>query len=96
MTTGEFADIVFAMREAQKEYFKYRSNEALKRSKELEKQVDSILLSRKKTPRKYRQTRRIIRIKSSKNKGKIPNERSDYCSFMAGNGNHKLQSFRRR
>lgn len=50
MTTGEFADIVFAMRETQKEYFKYRSNEALKRSKELEKQVDSILLSRKKRP----------------------------------------------
>ena len=50
MTTGEFADIVFAMREAQKEYFKYRSNEALKRSEELEKQVDSILLRRKKRP----------------------------------------------
>ena len=50
MTAGEFEDIVFAMREAQKEYFKYRSNEALKRSKELEKQVDSILLSRKKRP----------------------------------------------
>lgn len=48
MTTGQFANIVFAMREAQKEYFKYRSNEALKRSKELEKQVDSILLCRKK------------------------------------------------
>ena len=48
MTTGEFADIVSAMREAQKEYFKYRSNEALKRSKELEKQVDLILLNRKK------------------------------------------------
>lgn len=51
MTTSEFANIVFAMREAQKEYFKYRSNEALKRSKELEKQVDSILLSRKKAPK---------------------------------------------
>ena len=50
MTTDEFADIVFAMREAQKEYFKYRSNEVLKRSKELEKQVDLILLSRKKRP----------------------------------------------
>jgi hypothetical protein len=50
MTTGEFADIVSAMREAQKEYFKYRSNEALKRSKELEKQVDLILLNRKKRP----------------------------------------------
>ena len=50
MTTGEFADIVSAMREAQKEFFKYRSKEALKRSKELEKQVDSILLSRKKHP----------------------------------------------
>lgn len=51
MTTGEFADIVSAMREAQKEYFKYRSNEALKRSKELEKQVDLILLNRKKRPK---------------------------------------------
>ena len=50
MTTGEFADIVSAMREAQKEYFKYRSKEALKRSKELEKQVDLILLNRKKRP----------------------------------------------
>ena len=50
MTTGEFADIVSAMREAQKEYFKYRLNEALKRSKELEKQVDLILLNRKKLP----------------------------------------------
>lgn len=50
MTTGEFADIVFTMREAQKEYFKYRSNEALKRSKELEKQVDSILVKPEKAP----------------------------------------------
>lgn len=31
MTTGEFADIVFAMREAQKEYFKYRLHTAFKK-----------------------------------------------------------------
>ena len=48
MTTGEFADIVFEMRKAQKEYFKYRSPEALTRSKQLEKQVDEILFNRKK------------------------------------------------
>ncbi len=48
MTTGEFADKVSAMREAQKEYFKYRSNEALQRSKLLEKEVDHILENRKK------------------------------------------------
>lgn len=48
MTTGEFADKVSAMREAQKEYFKYRSNEALQRSKLLEKEVDNILENRKK------------------------------------------------
>ena len=43
MTTGQFADIVLEMRKAQKEYFKYRSPEALTRSKQLEKQVDEIL-----------------------------------------------------
>lgn len=48
MTTGEFADKVSAMREAQKEYFKYRTKEALQRSKELEKEVDDILGNRKK------------------------------------------------
>ena len=50
MTTGEFADKVFAMREAQKEYFKLRTAEALRRSKSLEKEVDSILLKRKTRP----------------------------------------------
>ena len=48
MTTGEFADKVSAMREAQKEYFKYRSKETLQRSKQLEKEVDDILENRKK------------------------------------------------
>lgn len=48
MTTGEFAEKVSAMREAQKEYFKYRTNESLQRSKQLEKEVDSILETRKK------------------------------------------------
>lgn len=43
MTTGEFADLVQAMRDAQKEYFKIRSTAALNKSKELEKQVDTIL-----------------------------------------------------
>ena len=46
--TGEFADKVSAMREAQKEYFKYRTKEALQRSKQLEKEVDDILGNRKK------------------------------------------------
>ncbi len=48
MTTGEFADKVFAMREAQKEYFRLRTAEALRFSKRLEKEVDSILSQRKK------------------------------------------------
>ena len=48
MTTGEFADKVSAMREAQKEYFKYRTKEALQRSRQLEKEVDDILGNRKK------------------------------------------------
>ncbi|MCR5046376.1 MAG: hypothetical protein K6A42_07340 [Treponema sp.] len=50
MTTGEFADKVFAMREAQKEYFRLRTAEALRLSKSLEKEVDSILLTRKNRP----------------------------------------------
>ncbi len=50
ITTGEFADKVFAMREAQKEYFRLRTAEALMRSKSLEKEVDSILLTRKNRP----------------------------------------------
>ena len=50
MTTGEFADKVFAMREAQKEYLKLRTAEALRRSKSLEKEIDSILLTRKNRP----------------------------------------------
>lgn len=49
MTTGEFADLVLqAMRDAQKEYFKTRSTAALNKSKELEKQVDTILEERSK------------------------------------------------
>lgn len=50
MTTGEFADKVSAMREAQKEYFRLRTAEALRRSKSLGKEVDSILLTRKNRP----------------------------------------------
>ena len=48
MTTGESAVKVSQMREAQKEYFKYRTKEALQRSKQLEKEVDDILENRKK------------------------------------------------
>ena len=48
MTTGEFADLVQAMRDAQKEYFKTRSTAALNKSKELDKQVDTILEERSK------------------------------------------------
>lgn len=48
MTTGEFADIVQKMREAQKQYFKTHSSEWLDKSKVLEKQVDTILEERNK------------------------------------------------
>ena len=48
MTTGEFADLVFAMREAQKNYFKTRLQRDLKLSKEFEKKVDDALAARAK------------------------------------------------
>lgn len=41
MTHREFFDKVSEMRTAQKEYFKYRSNAALNRSKALEREIDS-------------------------------------------------------
>ena len=40
MKSKEFFDKVSELREAQKEYFKTRSNAALKRSKALEKEID--------------------------------------------------------
>lgn len=46
MTCGEFADLVFSMREAQKEYFKTRSRVALANSKFLEGKVDKALEER--------------------------------------------------
>ena len=39
----EFRALVKEMRNAQKQYFKYRTNETLNRSKQLEKKVDEIL-----------------------------------------------------
>lgn len=47
MKPGEFADLVDRMREAQREYFKSRDLDALKRSKSLEHQVDEFLKKRK-------------------------------------------------
>lgn len=47
MDQTEFIDKVAAMRNAQKEYFKYRSKEALQRSKHLERDVDTMLLELK-------------------------------------------------
>ena len=47
MTTGEFADLVQEMRDAQKTYFRTRSNDALEKSKYLEKKVDKLLEERK-------------------------------------------------
>ncbi|MBR5965392.1 MAG: hypothetical protein IK015_04690 [Treponema sp.] len=47
MTAGQFADKVFVMRQAQKDYFRTRSTESLKLSKTLEKEVDEILVERK-------------------------------------------------
>lgn len=46
MTTGEFADMVQKMREAQKNYFKTRLQRDLKLSKEIEKKVDDALAAR--------------------------------------------------
>lgn len=51
MTTGEFADLVFAMREAQKKYFRSRLQYELKLCKELEKKVDDVLVARAKGKR---------------------------------------------
>lgn len=55
MTTGEFADLVKKMRDAQKEYFKTRSNDSLRRSKDYERQVDEVLLSREKRIKEERE-----------------------------------------
>ena len=56
MTPTEFADKVAAMREAQKNYFKYRTDTALKLSKLLEKEVDTILANRRTKPKdEYKQ-----------------------------------------
>lgn len=40
MTTGEFADLVFKMRTAQKKYFRTRSQSAMTESKSYEKEVE--------------------------------------------------------
>ncbi len=48
MTTGEFADLVFKMRTAQKKYFRARSQSALTESRGYEKEVDRILEERQK------------------------------------------------
>lgn len=55
MTTGEFAYLVKKMRDAQKEYFKTRSSDSLRRSKDLEKQVDDVLSSREKRIKEERE-----------------------------------------
>ena len=47
MTVGEFAELVEKMREAQKEYFRIRTSEALRISKQYEKQVDEQLKARR-------------------------------------------------
>ena len=49
MTAGQFADLVYAMRKAQKEYFKTRNPLDLRNAKQLESEVDSLLAKRKKT-----------------------------------------------
>ena len=46
MTTGEFADLVFAMRKAQKSYFRTRLQRDLALGKSLEKKVDDALAER--------------------------------------------------
>ncbi len=48
MTTGEFADMVKKMREAQENYFRTRLQRDLALSKNLEKKVDDALAERAK------------------------------------------------
>ncbi|WP_296016721.1 hypothetical protein [uncultured Treponema sp.] len=48
MTTGEFADLIYKMRTAQKKYFRTRSQSALTESRGYEKEVDRILEERQK------------------------------------------------
>lgn len=47
MTTGEFANLVEKMRDAQKAFFRTHSKDSLRLSKDLEKQVDKILAERR-------------------------------------------------
>lgn len=51
MTTGEFANMVSDMREAQNRYFKTKLKYDLKLCKELEKKVDDALAARKQSKR---------------------------------------------
>lgn len=43
MTSVEFYSLVQEMREAQKEYFRTRSKDSLRKSKTLEKRVDEVI-----------------------------------------------------
>ena len=45
MTTGDFANLVEEMREAQKKYFRTRNKDSLDASKALEAKVDKIFLT---------------------------------------------------
>lgn len=47
MTTGDFANLVEEMREAQKKYFRTRNKDSLDASKALEAKVDKILAERR-------------------------------------------------
>lgn len=55
MTTGDFADLVKKMRDAQKEYFKTRPSDSLHRSKDYERKVDEVLSSREKRIKEERE-----------------------------------------
>lgn len=57
MTVGEFAKLVEKMREAQNEYFKKRTRETLRISKQYEKQVDEQLKARRERLVQYMQPR---------------------------------------
>lgn len=47
MNNQEFTELVREMRQAQKDYFRTRSREALEKSKQLEKAVDAVLAQSK-------------------------------------------------
>ena len=50
MKEQDFVPLVSSMRQAQKQYFKYRTPEDYRKARELEKQVDTAIKNHMRTP----------------------------------------------